>query len=205
LTCFKNAFGAKKLDKRRCFGDTARGSLYAQYHDNEWGVAAHDDHHLFEMLVLEGAQAGLNWETILNKREGYRHLFHGFDPKRAAKMTDEELEALKANPAIIRNRRKIFSVRQNARIFLELQREFESFDSYVWRFVKGKPIVNHWQSLKELPAESPESIALSKDLKKRGMSFVGPTIMYAFMQAVGMVDDHLDWCFCRLERKNTRP
>jgi DNA-3-methyladenine glycosylase I len=187
---------------KRCFGDVP-GDLLADYHDSEWGVAVHEDRHLFEMLILEGAQAGLNWETILKKREGYRLLFHHFEPKRVAAMTDEELEALMSNPAIIRNRLKILSVRKNARVFLEIQKEFGSFDRYVWPFVKMKPIIHHWKTLKEIPPESPESIALSKDLKKRGMTFVGPTIIYAFMQAVGMVDDHLINCFCRQPKIET--
>ncbi len=180
-------------EKTRCFGKSA---LYADYHDNEWGKPSHDDLHLFEMLILEGALAGLNWETVLKKREGYRSLFHNFDPKKVAQMSDEELEALHTNPQIIRNKLKIYSARQNARVFLQIQQEFGSFDRYVWRFVGGEPILNHWKSLKELPARTEKSDALSKDLKKRGMNFVGSTIMYAYMQAVGMVRDHLASCFC---------
>jgi DNA-3-methyladenine glycosylase I len=186
-----------KKAKKRCFGNDTDQALLAEYHDKEWGVPSHDDRHLFEMLVLEGAQAGLNWETVLKKREGYRRLFHHFNPALVAEMTDADLEALLRNPAIIRNRLKIFSARQNARVFLKIQKECGSFANYAWQFVHNKPIVNHWKTLKELPAESTQSKALSKDLKKRGMTFVGPTIMYAFMQAVGMVNDHLVDCFCR--------
>jgi|SRR5579862_3231730 len=186
-----------KKVKKRCFGNDAGQVLLAEYHDKEWGVPAHDDRHLFEMLVLEGAQAGLNWETVLKKREAYRRLFHHFNPALVAEMTDADLEALMRNPAIIRNRLKIFGARQNAHVFLKIQKEFGSFANYVWEFVHNKPLVNHWKTLKELPAESTQSKALSKDLKKRGMTFVGPTIMYAFMQAVGMVNDHLVDCFCR--------
>ncbi len=176
----------------RCFGIE---KLYTDYHDNEWGVPSHDDRHLFEMLILEGAQAGLSWETVLKKREGYRMAFHRFDPVKVAAMSDAELEALRQNEAIIRNRLKIYAARQNARVFLQIQKEFGSFDKYVWGFVKGKPIRNHWNSLKECPAKTPESDALSKDLKKRGMTFVGSTIIYAFMQAVGMVNDHIKSCW----------
>ena len=168
---------------------------YEQYHDTEWGVPVHDDRKHFEMLILEGAQAGLSWETILKRREGYRRAFKGFDPVRVARMTDSELEALLLDKGIIRNRLKVFSVRKNASVFLSLQKEFGSFDSYLWRFVGGKTKVNRPKSLKEIPARSPESDALSKDLKKRGMSFVGSTIIYAYMQAIGMVDDHMESCF----------
>jgi DNA-3-methyladenine glycosylase I len=168
---------------------------YEKYHDEEWGVAVHDDHKHFEMLILEGAQAGLSWETILKRREGYRKAFKNFDPNKVANMSDEELSALMQNPEIIRNRLKIFSARINAKIFLEIQKEFGSFDEYVWPFVGGEPIVNHWKVLQELPATSKESDALSKDLKKRGMKFVGSTIIYAHMQAVGMIRDHLVSCW----------
>jgi len=174
---------------------------YQDYHDQEWGVSVHDDQKLFEMLILEGAQAGLNWEIVLKKRAGYRQAFHQFDVEKVALMTDQELENLRDNPAIIRNRLKIFSARKNARVFLAIQKEFGSFDAYVWRFVGGKPIINHPKTLKDLPTSSKESDALSKDLKKRGMSFVGTTIIYAYMQAVGMVDDHLEYCFRRANRE----
>lgn len=181
--------------KKRCFGNKPGQELYARYHDHEWGIPSHDDRHLFEMLILEGAQAGLSWETILKRREGYRKAFHDFDPKKVAKLDDATLEALRHDPAIIRNRLKITSARQNARVFLRIQEEFGSFDRYLWSFVKGKPIVNHRKSLKEVPAKTPESDALSKDLKKRGMNFVGSTIIYAFMQAVGLVNDHVEGCW----------
>lgn len=184
-------------DRQRCFGNGK--AFYEDYHDNEWGIPVHDDRHLFEMLILEGAQAGLSWETVLKKREAYRRLFHHFDPVRVAKMRDEELENLVHDPSIIRNRRKIFGVRQNARVFLKIQEEFGSFDRYVWRFVGGEPVINHWKVPEEVPSRTTESDALSKDLKKRGMVFVGSTILYAFMQAVGMVNDHLANCWCRLE------
>ncbi len=183
--------------KKRCFGGETGKALYAQYHDEQWGKPEHDDRHLFEMLILEGAQAGLSWETILNKRAGYQEVFHQFDPVKVAAMTDEELETHLLNPAIVRNRLKVFAARKNALAFLEIQKEFDSFDRYAWQFVDGQPIVNHWVEFKDVPVTTPISDALSKDLKKRGMTFVGSTIMYAFMQAVGMVDDHLADCWCR--------
>jgi len=183
------------MDKKRCFGGKPGQEFYAHYHDSEWGVPAHDDQHLFEMLILEGAQAGLSWETILKRREGYRKAFHNFDPHKVARMSDDELETLRQNDGIIRNRLKIYAARTNAAVFLHIQQEFGSFDRYVWNFVDGKPIINHWQSIKEAPVTTPESDALSKDLKKRGMTFVGSTIMYAFMQAVGMVNDHAIDCW----------
>lgn len=183
--------------KKRCFGGEAGKALYATYHDEQWGKPSHDDQHLFEMLILEGAQAGLSWETILNKRLGYQALFHQFDPVKVAAMTDEELEECLLNPAIVRNRLKVFAARKNAIAFLKIQQEFGSFDSYLWQYVDGKPVVNHWKVFKDVPVTTPVSEALSKDLKKRGMTFVGPTIMYAYMQSVGMVDDHLADCWCR--------
>jgi DNA-3-methyladenine glycosylase I len=179
----------------RCFGNRPGQALYAEYHDREWGVPQHDDRHLFEMLVLEGAQAGLSWETVLNKREGYRQAFYDFDPVRVAAMSDAKLEVLRDNPSIIRNRLKILSARRNARVFLDIQQEFGSFDAYLWRFVDGKPLINHWDSFEQVPVTTPQSDALSRDLKKRGMNFVGSTIMYAYMQAVGMVNDHLTSCW----------
>jgi DNA-3-methyladenine glycosylase I len=182
--------------KKRCFGNKVGQELYAAYHDDEWGVPSHDDIHLFEMLILEGAQAGLNWETVLKKREGYGIAFHQFDPCKVAAMSDEELMILRTNPALIRNRLKIEAARRNARVFIEIQKEWGSFDAYLWRFVGGNPRVNQWNSIKEIPSTTPESEALSKDLKKRGMRFVGPTIMYAYMQAVGMVNDHTRECWC---------
>ncbi len=178
----------------RCFGDGPGKEFYANYHDQEWGVPVHEDRHLFEMISLEGAQAGLSWETILKRREGYQSAFHDFHPALVAVMSDEELEDLTLDPSIIRNRRKIFSVRSNARVVLLLQKEFGSLDAYLWGFVNHKPIVNHWKRKEEVPTCTEISDALSKDLKKRGMSFVGTTILYAFMQAVGMVNDHLTDC-----------
>ncbi|MCH9628134.1 MAG: DNA-3-methyladenine glycosylase 1 [Chlamydiales bacterium] len=183
--------------KQRCFGSEPGKAFYAEYHDNEWGIPLHDERALFEMLILEGAQAGLSWETILKRREAYRQAFYNFDPAKVAAMTDKELDKLTQNPAIIRNRLKIFSARKNALAFLAIQQEFGSFDCYIWQFVNNQPIINQWKTIKDVPAETEISQALSKDLKKRGMSFVGPTIMYAFMQAVGMVDDHLADCWKR--------
>lgn len=179
---------------QRCFGNEPGKEFYADYHDNEWGVPVHDDRHLFEMLCLEGAQAGLSWETVLKKRDDYRRLFHNFQPTVVAKMSDQELEQLLKNPAIIRNRLKVLSVRENARVFLKIQDEFGTFDSYLWAYVNHKPVLNHWKTMDEVPSCSEISDALSKDLKKRGMKFVGTTIIYAFMQAVGMVNDHLVSC-----------
>lgn len=179
----------------RCEWVRAGKPFYEHYHDVEWGVPVHEDRLHFEMLSLEGAQAGLTWETILKRRKAYQIAFKNFDPLAVSGMTDEDLEALLLNAEIIRNRLKIFSVRQNARIFLSIQKEFGSFDQYVWAFVGGKPLVNAWKTFKEIPAKTPESEALSKDLKKRGMTFVGPTIIYAYMQAIGMVNDHTTNCF----------
>jgi len=173
----------------------ANGSdLYAAYHDDEWGVPIHDDRRFFEFLILEGAQAGLSWSTILNKREAYRKAFEGFDPARIARFESSRIERLMSNAGIVRNRLKIGSAIANARAFIELQRECGSFDSYVWKFVGGKPIVNRHRSLSTVPARTAQSDALSKDLSKRGFRFVGPTIMYAFMQATGLVNDHLVKC-----------
>ncbi len=185
-----------KKNKKRCFGSLPGKKFYAEYHDKEWGIPVHDDKLLFEMLILEGAQAGLSWETILKRREGYRKAFHDFDPSKVANMTDDELNALLENEGIIRNRLKIYAARRNAQVFLQIQKEFGSFDKYVWNFVHGKPIVTRRKTLKDIPASTPESDSLSKDLKKRGMTFVGATIIYAFMQAVGLVDDHLVDCWC---------
>ena len=182
--------------KKRCFGNKPGQEFYADYHDNEWGIPVHSDRKLFEMLILEGAQAGLSWETILRKREGYRQAFHHFEPEKVAAMTDAELEALRENPKIVRNRLKIYAARKNAQAFLAIQAEFDSFDAYVWQFVDGQPIVGHWPTFETVPVTTPESNALSKDLKKRGMTFVGSTIIYAYMQAVGMVNDHLQGCWC---------
>ncbi|HEY7498573.1 MAG TPA: DNA-3-methyladenine glycosylase I [Vicinamibacterales bacterium] len=172
----------------------ARTPLSIAYHDNEWGNPVHDDRVLFELITLEGAQAGLSWETILRKRDEYRKAFAGFDPVKVARFTPERIERLMANPGIVRNRLKIESTVSNAKAFLAIQREFGSFDAYVWRFVGGSPRINRPRTMKDLPARSSESDALSKDLSKRGFRFVGSTICYAFMQAVGMIDDHLVGC-----------
>lgn len=186
--------------KKRCFGGQVGKEFYADYHDQQWGIPEHDDHKLFEMLILEGAQAGLSWETILKKREGYRAAFHQFEVAKVAAMTDTELEALLLNPNLVRNRLKIFATRKNAVVFSKIQQEFGSFDQYLWRYVEGKPQVNHWKSFGDVPASTVLSDAISKDLKQRGMTFVGSTIIYAYLQAVGVVNDHLVDCWCRTER-----
>jgi DNA-3-methyladenine glycosylase I len=173
----------------------ARTPLSIAYHDLEWGVPVHDDRTLFEFLTLEGAQAGLSWETILNKREAYRRAFAGFDPARVARFKPEKLERLLENPGIVRNRLKIASAAGNARAFLAVQKEFGSFDAYVWSFVGGEPRLNRWKTFRQVPARTPESDALSRDLLRRGFKFVGSTICYAFMQAVGLVNDHTIDCF----------
>jgi DNA-3-methyladenine glycosylase I len=172
-----------------------KSPLDIAYHDAEWGVPVHDDRVLFEFLTLEGAQAGLSWSTILKKREHYRRAFDGFDPERVARFTQKRIDRLVADPGIVRHRGKIESTVSNAKHFLEVLREFGSFDRYVWRFVGGSPRVNHPRTLRDVPARTPESDALSKDLQRRGFRFVGSTICYAFMQAVGMVNDHTRDCF----------
>lgn len=184
-----------KDNKQRCFGGQPGKEFYADYHDHEWGIPVHDDRHLFEMLILEGAQAGLSWETILKRRQGYREAFHHFDPKKVAAMTDQELDVLLQNDKIIRNRLKVYAARRNAQVFLKIQEEFGSFDRYVWKFVNDKPVLNRWEKFKDIPTTTVESDALSKDLKKRGMTFVGSTIIYAYMQAVGLVNDHASDCW----------
>lgn len=186
--------------KKRCFGGQVGKELYADYHDQQWGIPVHDDRELFEMLILEGAQAGLSWETILNKRAGYRAAFHQFEVNKVAAMTDAELEALLLNPNIVRNRLKIFAARKNAVVFSKIQQEFGSFDSYLWRYVEHKPVINQFKTFADVPASTALSDAISKDLKKRGMTFVGSTIIYAYLQAVGVVNDHLADCWCRTER-----
>jgi DNA-3-methyladenine glycosylase I len=178
---------------QRC--DWAKNDLAIQYHDTEWGVPQHDDRKLFEFLILEGAQAGLSWDTILRKRENYRAAFVNFDYQKIALYDEAKKAELLKNEGIIRNRLKIASAVQNANAFLNIQKEFGSFDSYIWNFVDGKPIVNSWKNLLEVPAKTSVSDAMSKDLKKRGFNFVGSTIMYAFMQACGLVNDHLVSCF----------
>jgi DNA-3-methyladenine glycosylase I len=180
---------------KRC--SWARTPLSIAYHDAEWGVPVHDDRALFELLTLEGAQAGLSWETILAKRESYRRAFADFEPAKVARFTPARVERLLRDPGIVRNRLKVESTVQNARAFLSVQREFGSFDAYVWRFVQGAPKVNRWRTLEEIPPKTAESDVMSKDLRARGFRFVGSTICYAFMQAVGMVDDHLVDCFRR--------
>ena len=181
--------------KKRCAWSEGVNDLYIEYHDTEWGVPVHDDHKQFEFLILEGAQAGLSWSTVLNKRENYRKAFSEFDPIKVARFNPRKIESLLGNPGIIRNRLKVASAVSNAKRFLEVQKEFGSFDDYIWQFVGGKPIQNRRRTMKDIPATSPESDALSKDLKTRGFKFVGSTIMYAHIQAVGMVNDHVTSCF----------
>jgi DNA-3-methyladenine glycosylase I len=176
--------------------------LYVRYHDREWGVPLHEDRRLFEFLVLEGAQAGLSWITILKKRENYRRAFEGFDPAKVAAFGDDKIAALLADPGIVRNRLKVTAAVRNARAFLDIQQEFGSFDAYLWRIVGGRPKQNRWKALTQIPAATRESRALSSDLIRRGCAFVGPTICYAFMQAVGMVNDHLVTCFRHNEIAN---
>ena len=182
-------------NKHRCAWAEGGSPGYIDYHDLEWGVPVGDDRIQFEFLTLEGAQAGLSWSTILNKREGYRRLFADFDPQKVARFTAKRIEKILTDPGIVRNRLKVTSTITNARAFLEVQEEFDGFANYIWRFVDGRPIQNRWQSMDDLPATSPESDALSKDLKKRGFRFVGSTIVYAHMQATGMVNDHVVDCF----------
>ena len=181
--------------KKRCAWAEGGNELYIQYHDREWGVPVHEDRKQFEFLILEGAQAGLSWSTVLNKREGYRKAFANFDPVKVARFSEKKIETLIQNSSIIRNRLKITSAVSNARAFLAIQKEYGSFDNYIWAFVWGKPLQNRWKAMAEVPATSPESDALSKDLKQRGLKFVGSTIMYAHLQAAGLVNDHLVSCF----------
>lgn len=179
----------------RCAWAEGVSLAYIEYHDEEWGVPVYDDRTQFEFLILEGAQAGLSWSTILNKRDGYREAFADFDPAKVARFTDKRVEKLLTNPAIVRNRLKVQSAVTNAKAFLKVQKEFGSFSEYIWDFVGGKPIQNRWKKDGDIPATSAESDALSKDLKKRGFKFVGSTIVYAHMQATGMVNDHVTGCF----------
>jgi DNA-3-methyladenine glycosylase I len=179
----------------RCEWAAGGDELMLAHHDDEWGVPSHDDRHLYEMLTLEGAQAGLSWSTILRKREGYRQAFAGFDAQVVARFTEKDVERLLADPAIVRNRLKVESTVSNAARVLEVQEELGSLDAYLWAFVDGEPIVNRWRSLSELPAETDLSKAISKDLKRRGFRFIGPTVIYAFMQTVGMIDDHTVDCY----------
>ena len=180
---------------RRCEWVPEDNPLYVAYHDEEWGVPVHDDRELFELLTLEGAQAGLAWITILRKREGYREAFAGFDPAAVARFAPRDVERLMADEGIVRNRLKIESTVNNAARVLEVQEKLGSFDAYLWSFVEGAPIVGNWRTSAEIPAETGESKALSKDLNRRGFRFVGPTVCYAFMQAVGLVNDHVTTCF----------
>ena|SRR5215469_5602125 len=186
---------SKNRSQVRCAWAASGSSDMLHYHDEEWGVPVHDDRKLFEFLILEGAQAGLSWSTILNKRDNYRRAFDGFDPRRIADYDKRKIKRLLADVGIVRNRLKIAAAVENAKAFLRVQREFASFDRYIWQFVGGKPRVNNWKTLPRLPARTPESDAMSKDLKKRGFKFVGSTICYAFMQAVGVVNDHAVTCF----------
>src|SRR5881275_673006 len=197
----------KVMTPKRCGWAGPAGtenSLMIKYHDQEWGVPVHDDRKHFEFLVLEGAQAGLSWSIVLNKREGYRRAFSEFDPEKVARYTEKRIQKLTLDPAIIRNRMKIEAAVRNARRLLAIQEEFGSFDAYCWRFVDGRPKLNRWKTMREIPATSLESDAFSKDLQHRGFSFVGSTIVYAHMQAVGMVNDHLVDCFRYQEIRRSR-
>lgn len=190
---------------RRCpWPSLAQDALYREYHDREWGRPVHDERRLFEFLILEGAQAGLSWATILHKRENYRRAFRGFDPRKVARFTRRDISRLMRAEGIVRNRLKLEAAVANARAFVAVQREFGSFDRYLWRFVGGKPRINRRRSLRQLPTRTRQSDALSRDLKKRGFKFVGSTICYAFMQAVGMVNDHLLGCHCHPQRRARR-
>lgn len=182
-------------EKTRCFWVALDKPPYVEYHDDEWGVPVHDDRKHFEMLILEGAQAGLSWETVLRKRENYRKAFAEFDPQKVARFTEERLEKLLLDPGIVRNRLKVFGAVKNAKAFLAVQKEFGTFDAYVWRFVGGKTIDGRRKGRADVPARTAESDALSKDMSKRGFTFVGSTILYAYMQAIGMVNDHTMDCF----------
>jgi DNA-3-methyladenine glycosylase I len=182
-------------EPKRCFWVSLDKPYYVEYHDTEWGVPVHNDQRHFEMLILEGAQAGLSWETILRKREHYRRAFGGFDPAKVARFTPARIEKLLLNPGLVRNRLKIHSAVKNARAFLGIQKEFGSFDAYVWRFVENRPIDRKRKSRADVPAKTEESDTLSKDLQKRGFNFVGSTIVYSYMQAVGLVNDHTTDCF----------
>jgi DNA-3-methyladenine glycosylase I len=179
----------------RCSWASGGDPLYESYHDEEWGVPLHDDRALFELLCLEGAQAGLSWITILRKREDYRRAFHGFDAVRVSEMSDAELDERLTDPGIVRNRLKVYAARKNALAYLELQAERDSFDSYLWDWVDGKPLRNAWRATGEIPAVTPLAESVSKDLRRRGFTFVGPTIVYAFLQSTGVVNDHVVGCF----------
>jgi DNA-3-methyladenine glycosylase I len=201
---YKGKIMVQNLDndkmKMRCHWVPEDKPDYIQYHDTEWGVPLHDDQKLFEMLILEGAQAGLSWYTILKRRDGYQVAFKRFVPKKCAMMSDSELEEVLLTGDVIRNRLKVYSVRRNAQAFLNIQKEFGSFNTYLWNFVNGTPIINHPKTMKDVPVFTPLSEAISKDLKKRDMSFVGSTIIYAYMQAIGMVNDHTEGCHLYSEK-----
>ncbi len=188
------------MEKHRC-GWCGTDALYTAYHDNEWGTPVHDDRKLFEMLILEGMQAGLSWITILRKRENFRKAFDNFDPEKIANYGDKKITDLLSDAGIIRNRLKINAAVANAQAFLEIRREFGSFDKFIWEFVENAPIINHPKTLSDVPASTPLSDKISAELKKRGFKFVGSTIIYSFMQAVGMVDDHLTSCFCHTDNR----
>ena len=188
----------KNRNLPRCPWANPNNPLYLDYHDHEWGVPTYDDKALFELLILEGAQAGLSWETVLNKRENYRKAFDHFDVQKVAAYDEKKIESLLQNPGIIRNQRKIRSAIRNAKVFIEIQKEFGSFSTFIWGYVNHTPILNHFEHIKEVPAQTPLSESISKALKKRGMNFVGPTIIYAYMQSIGMVNDHLVGCFTRI-------
>ena len=181
--------------KTRCEWANSKNPLMVAYHDREWGKPLKNDRKLFELFILEGAQARLSWEIILNRRENYRKTFKQFDPEKLARLTDRQLEKILKDPGIIRNRLKVYSVRLNARVYLEVREKFGTFSKYLWSFVGGTPIQNRWKTLSEIPVTTPESNAMSRDLKKRGFKSVGSTICYAFMQATGMVNDHTVTCF----------
>ncbi len=194
--------GRPVAEKRRCtWAAAGTDPLMVRYHDEEWGFPVHDDRLLFEFLILEGVQAGLSWRTVLNKRENYRKAFDDFDPGAIARYTDEDVARLLSDPGIVRNRLKVMAAIRNARKFLEIQKESGSFDAYIWQFAGSRPIDHKVSSMKDIPASTPESDTMSRDLKKRGFTFVGPTICYAFMQAVGMVNDHETGCFRYAEVK----
>lgn len=183
------------MSKKRCAWVANGSPEEVEYHDHEWGRPSYDDQHLFEMIILEGAQAGLSWSCVLHKRSGYHQLFDGFDAEKIASYSDEKLTRIQQDSRIIRNRLKIDAARSNARAFLEVRSEFHNFADYIWQFVGGRPILNRWKSFEQIPVSTPESEVMSKDLKKRGFKFVGPTICYAYMQATGMVNDHTMDCF----------
>ncbi len=183
-------------NKRRCSWVPENDPLYIEYHDQEWGIPVYDDQKLFEMLILEGAQAGLSWITVLRKRENYLELFDQFDPQKIIHYNEKKIASLLENPGIIRNKLKVNSVVINAKLMIEIQQEGQSFSDYLWQFVDGQPIINTWKTLDQVPVSTPESDTMSKDLKKRGFKFIGTTICYAFMQATGMVNDHTTDCFC---------